>query len=139
MDNNNQTLHELEEAIRLNPEDATAYLSRGYAYHKKGEYDKAIEDFDNAVRLCPNYETDFINSHFVHGRVKAIKTVIELLDSVISSASPKSAVDFYYTGVRALFSNDGLIARRAFEIALRLGYEGHTKIERHLENLKNRR
>ena len=28
MDNNNQTLHELEEAIRLNPEDAVGYINR---------------------------------------------------------------------------------------------------------------
>ena len=52
---NNQTIHELDEVIRLNPEDATNYINRGYAYYKKGDFEQAIEDYDSAVRICPNY------------------------------------------------------------------------------------
>ena len=132
---NDQTIHELDEVIRLNPKDAAAYLNRGYAYYKKGEYDKAIDDFDSAVRLCPNYETDFINSEFAHGRMEAIEAAIELLDNMIGSP-PESAADFYYAGVRALFWNDKISAHRAFKKALELGYESYTKVETHLENLE---
>ncbi len=32
---NNQSIFELDKAIRLNPEDATNYINRGYAYYKK--------------------------------------------------------------------------------------------------------
>ena len=48
---NNQTIHELDEAIRLNPENATAYLNRGDAYNETGDYDKAIADYDEAIQL----------------------------------------------------------------------------------------
>ena len=41
------------ELIRIDPNDAIAYSSRGSAYNMKGEYDKAIADFTKAVDLDP--------------------------------------------------------------------------------------
>ena len=132
-----QTIQELDEAIILNPEDATNYINRGYAYYKKGNSEQAIEDYDSAVRLCSNYETDFVDSKFAHGGWKEIEAGIELLKSMISSPR-ESATDHYYAGVCALLMNNSLIAQRAFKMALSLGYEDLTKLERHLENLENR-
>ena len=135
---NNQTIHELDEAIRINPEDATNYINRGYAYYKKGNSEQAIQDYDSAVRLCPNYETDFIDSDFAHGGQKEVEVGIELLNSVIDSP-PKSAANFYYAGVCALLWNDKSTAQRAFKMALGLGYQNLTKVKRHLENLEHRK
>ena len=50
---NNQTIRDLSEAIRLNPEDTAGYLSRGLAYFEKGKYDLAIADYTEAIRLDP--------------------------------------------------------------------------------------
>jgi len=41
--------------IRLNPNDASAYLFRGNAYGQLKEYQKAIADYTQAIRLDPNY------------------------------------------------------------------------------------
>ena len=135
---NDQTIRELDEAIRLNPENATNYINRGYAYSKKGDFERAIEDYDGAVRLCSNYEIDFIDSKFANGGQEEVEAGIELLNSMIGSP-PESAADFYYTGVKALFNNDRLTARHAFKIALELGYENRAEVKRHLENLENRK
>ena len=135
---NDQTIRELDEAARLNPGDAKAYLNRRYANYKKGDYDRAIEDYDNAVRLCSNYQTDFIDSHFAHGGMEIFNAGIELLDSVVGSPC-KSAVDFYYSGISILFSGNKHKARRRFERARELGFEDDDKITEHLENLKDRK
>jgi tetratricopeptide (TPR) repeat protein len=37
----------------LNPNDSKTYLIRGYAYYSIGEYQKSIDDFNNAIRLEP--------------------------------------------------------------------------------------
>src|SRR5262249_49306799 len=37
----------------LDPTMAEAHVARGYAYHLKKDYDKAIADFDKAIRLNP--------------------------------------------------------------------------------------
>jgi tetratricopeptide (TPR) repeat protein len=41
------------EAIRLAPDNAWAYHSRGYAYEEIGDYDSAIADYTEAIRLDP--------------------------------------------------------------------------------------
>ena len=41
------------EAVRLNPKDATAYRNRGVSYEKKGDYDKSISDYSEAIRVHP--------------------------------------------------------------------------------------
>jgi tetratricopeptide (TPR) repeat protein len=41
--------------LALNPKDAAAYNHRGRAYGRKEDYDRAIADLDQAIRLDPKY------------------------------------------------------------------------------------
>ena len=41
--------------IRLDPGNAFAFTARGAAYAKKGNYEGAIVDFDDAIRIDPHY------------------------------------------------------------------------------------
>ena len=54
-------IQDLDQAIRLNPNDAEAFSNRGYAYNGKREYDSAIQDLDQAIRLNPNDANTFSN------------------------------------------------------------------------------
>ena len=38
-----------------------AYNNRGNAYVAKGEYDRAIQDYDQSIKLSPNYSKAFNN------------------------------------------------------------------------------
>jgi tetratricopeptide (TPR) repeat protein len=49
--NNDIALADLDQAINLNPENATAYNNRSYTYLNKGENDLAIEAADQALSL----------------------------------------------------------------------------------------
>ncbi len=40
---------------------ANAYINRGVAYDSKGEYDRAIEDYDKAIALNPNDASFYYN------------------------------------------------------------------------------
>ena len=44
----------LTKLIELNPNDAGARNNRGGAYSKKGDFDRAIEDFNKAIGLNPD-------------------------------------------------------------------------------------
>ena len=136
-----QAIVDYTEALRLAPDFAAAYIFRGDVHREKGEYDRAIEDYDNAVRLCPDYETDFIDRDFAYGGQDTVERAIKLLESKIGdSDNPKSAADYYYSGVRFLFWNDRLHARRCFELAEKGGYDdgaNGAKLAKHLDNLTN--
>ncbi|MDR2662083.1 MAG: tetratricopeptide repeat protein [Treponema sp.] len=49
------------EAIRLNPDYATAYSNRGTAYYAKGSLDLAIADWTEAIRLNPDLYQAYYN------------------------------------------------------------------------------
>src|SRR5262249_31722958 len=46
-----RAISDLNEAIRLNPNDARAFNVRGRAYGSKRDYDRSIADFNEAIRL----------------------------------------------------------------------------------------
>jgi tetratricopeptide (TPR) repeat protein len=70
-DQYDRAIEDFDQAIRINPNYALAFNSRGHTYFGKGlgacrpaslrpcalavaQYDRAIEDFDQAIRLNPN-------------------------------------------------------------------------------------
>lgn len=52
--------------LRLNPKKAGAHLSRGIAYLHKGQYDDALEDFDQAIALNPNHSATYVQLGYVY-------------------------------------------------------------------------
>ncbi|MDR2658786.1 MAG: tetratricopeptide repeat protein [Spirochaetaceae bacterium] len=49
-----KVIADFTQAIKLVPDDATAYAERGDAYMNKGDYDRAIADYTHAIKLDPN-------------------------------------------------------------------------------------
>ena len=45
---------ELEAALKLAPEDASLHYNLGLAYKLKDQLDKAVREFQNAIRLQPD-------------------------------------------------------------------------------------
>ena len=119
------------------PDFAIIYLNLGSIYQAKMDYDMAIENYDNVVRICPNYVEDFVNSTFANGGKKEIDRAVKLLKSVVDNSTHSESFAAYYSGVSILFSDNRHRARRRFERARELGFKDDTKIAEHLENLKS--
>ena len=51
----------LSEVVARNPHDAEAYNTRGAAYARQGDFDKAVGDFTKAVQIDPNSAAAFTN------------------------------------------------------------------------------
>ena len=122
-----------------NPDFAIVYLNLGSIYHTKGDIKLAIANYDNVVRLCPNYVTDFVNSNFAHGGSEEVDQARELLKSVSDDyyKSGDLAEAAYYEGVSFLLLPNKIRARECFEAARDEGFEHNTKIDMHLKNIKN--
>ena len=50
-----------EEAIRLDPNLALAYLNRGLIFEAKGDWERAKADWDTAIRLDPKDGRPYID------------------------------------------------------------------------------
>jgi len=51
-----EAIADLNKAIELKPDDAIAYESRGWVYEEKGEIEKAIANYREAIKLNPNFQ-----------------------------------------------------------------------------------
>ncbi len=60
-----------------------AFTNRGNAYNYKGEYDRAIQDFDQAIRLNPNYAYAFNGRGNAYNGKGEYDTAIQDFDQAI--------------------------------------------------------
>ncbi|PSO23626.1 caspase family protein [Bradyrhizobium sp. MOS002] len=98
------------EAIRLQPNQAT-YNLRGSAYYDRGEYEIAITDFDDALKLGPPDSTIFHNrGNAWRGKGDHGKAIADYDTSI--KANPKSAFSYQNRGIskEALGDLDGALA-----------------------------
>jgi len=62
---------------------AVAYNNRGVAYRLKGEYERAIEDLNEAIRLRPNSPSEFNNRGVAHRNKGDLDHALADYDSAI--------------------------------------------------------
>src|SRR5215469_13126474 len=62
----NTTAPSRYQSIQLNPSYANAFSNRGNTYATKGQYDRAIEDYNEAIRLNPKHADAFYNRGTAH-------------------------------------------------------------------------
>ena len=67
----------------LRPKDAGLYYDRGRAWHKKRGYDKAIDDFSQAIALRPYYSMAFASRGATWNAKKAYDQALADFNTVI--------------------------------------------------------
>src|SRR4051794_14179846 len=60
-----ESIRDNTEALRLNPDFASAYEGRAWAYHEKGDAEKTLADLTECIRRDPN---SFF-AHYTRGRI----------------------------------------------------------------------
>jgi len=61
-----KAIADCNQAIRLVPNYAEAYVNRGDVYKDKGNRDKAIADYNQAIKLAPNYAEAYFKRGFIY-------------------------------------------------------------------------
>jgi len=64
-----KAIQDLDEVVRLDPNNAAAFRNRGFVNSRRQRYDRAIQDFDEAIRLDPKVAASFF------GRAYALRFV----------------------------------------------------------------
>ncbi|WP_310411869.1 tetratricopeptide repeat protein [Chamaesiphon sp. OTE_8_metabat_110] len=55
------TIADLDRAIKINPNDAIAYVEKGLAKYNQGDKQGAIADYDRAIKINPNFADAYSN------------------------------------------------------------------------------
>src|SRR5476651_2684333 len=67
-----QTIQGCESIIKAGKETtaniAIAFFNRGLSYAHQGQYDRAFQDFDQAIKLNPNYAKAFSNRGVIYAK-----------------------------------------------------------------------
>ncbi len=110
---------DFNEAIRLDPKLAMAFLGRGIAFSDKGDNDRAIADFNEVIRLDPKFARAFLGRGIVFSDKGDLDRAIADYSEAIR-LDPKDATAFLGRGVayRAKGDNDRAIADHSEAIRL---------------------
>ena len=132
-----KAVQELDEAIRLNPQDAQAYHKRGVAYGNLGQQLKAIQDFDEAISLNPKLAKFYGNRGVAYGKLGQPERAIEDYDEAIS-LDPNWAAAYHIRAITYTVLGKDDDAKEDVESAVALGID-RAELESAIEEIKSRR
>ena len=119
-----QSLHELaildlDEALKLSPDDVSARIFRAYAYYRSGKQDRAIADYTEALRLSPRNERAFNERGLARLAKGELDTALADFDEAVK-INPLRSVPWSNRGT--VFARQGKFdeAIAAYDEALRL-------------------
>lgn len=93
----NKAIADFNEAIRLDPHNAAAYLDRGLAYEDECQWREAINDYTIAIRLDPGNAVAFLcrgNAYF--GRDDFDRAISDYSEAI--RLNPSLALAYYHRG-----------------------------------------
>jgi lipoprotein NlpI len=88
---NDRAIADYNEAIRLDPKHARAFIGRGIAFSDKGDNDRAIADYNEAIRL----DAKFSLAYFARGRSNLFAGSVEKALADFNQASAHAPGDAY--------------------------------------------
>jgi len=91
--------------LSFNPNAANAFASRGLAYLRKGDNDRAMADLNEAIRLNPREPFPYLNRGVIYGRKGDHARAIADYGEAITR-NPKLALAFCNRGRAKLKIND---------------------------------
>jgi len=84
--------------VRTHPDSFRSYLNRGLVYEKRGDYAKAVKDYNRAISLNPAYPYTYIDRGITYGKLGMLDRSVEDLSTAIR-LKPDYAKAWYYRAV----------------------------------------
>ncbi len=119
---NDRTIADLDQAIRLDSTNAVAYKDRGNAWKSKHEPDHALADYNEALKIDPKYTAPINNIGLIWADKGDWDRAIALYDQAIR-LDPNFAIAYNNRGFAYLSKSDNDRAIADFDRAIKLDFE----------------
>lgn len=123
-------IQDLDQAIKLDPDDALAFAGRGDTYDQLGQHDRAIKDFDKAIALSPNNGDIYVNRGIILGEQGEYALAIQDFDKAIK-LNPSNGAAFFDRGYAYDALKDYESASKDYERAMALNPQDAKAISHH--------
>lgn len=116
-------IEDLNQAIKLEPQNALAYNRRGDAYYRLGDYEQAQADSSQAILLNPQDANAYFDRGFAYSELGKYKEAIADYNQAIK-LNPQNAYAYYGRGIARtkLKDNKGAMGDFSKAIALKPQY-----------------
>ena len=108
-----------QDVVSKSPQKARPHSNLSMAYGKVGDYDKAIQHAERAIRLDPQFAQAYYNLGLAYGRKKDMKQSIAFYKKAIE-ANPEYSKAFYNLALTYRKTNQYDLAIERYEKALEL-------------------
>jgi tetratricopeptide (TPR) repeat protein len=128
----------LNNAIKLQQNNVTAYNKRGNAYTQLGQYQRAIEDYNQAIVLNPDNITAYNNRGNAYTELGQYQRSIEDYNRAIV-LKPNDVYAYYNKACCFALQKQGKQACESLSLAIKRGFNNWTylKEDKDFENIKN--
>jgi len=98
---------EYNRAIQINHESAWGYYGRAMCYEALGEFECALEDFTESIRLDPDYPEAFSGRAQVHYKLMQEDIVLteQVAQRCVNQAMERNDPDPYYSHMDGILTN----------------------------------
>jgi lipoprotein NlpI len=131
----------IQAGVLSNKDSSEAYLFRASGYIETGDYDQAIKDLDESVRLTPSASWSFATRGWAYIGKYEFKRAVEDFDHAIQ-LDPKNSYAYANRGIAEFLLGDFTAAERDFEENERLspkvarGYSDLNRLLAHMRDTK---
>jgi tetratricopeptide (TPR) repeat protein len=117
--NNPDALQYFDNAIRVDPNNVSAYHAKAYYLQNHDQIDEALEIYQKIHTLNPQYPEAYLNSAILLMYRDSLDAAMKELD-ILQQIEPQNPATWFYKGKIYQFRDQKDLAKQAFEQALRL-------------------
>jgi tetratricopeptide (TPR) repeat protein len=107
------------DTVQKSPHKARAHYCLGYAYFNKGDFNKALPDFNEAINIKPDYIEALINRGIIYFEESKLSQALADYNKVIKM-DDNVAEAYYNRGDVYLKLNDLALAKNDYNLAVKL-------------------